>query len=117
MNSLRLMFRSGEPDVISVRSTLSANGGYRLASKTDERIQWGRDDLVIVKNNAEHAVDITLKGERMQDGGTIVRSSRKGARMLGPRDTAEMRVEGGEVLMIRSERAQNPKGPGAVVGT
>jgi len=105
VNSLRITCHVGDAKALRLQSTLGKT--EFLDSLTDERVQWGRDDLVILKNLRADPAKITLKGLIMTDGDTVVRSSRKGVHLLAQDVELALIVNGGEVLTFRSTLAQD----------
>lgn len=110
MNSLRITCHVGDAKALRIQSTLGKT--EFLDSLTDERVQWGRNDLLILKNLRDDPAKIKLKGLVMTDGDTVVRSSRKGVHLLAENVEIELIIDGGEVLTFRSTLAQDPKGGG-----
>lgn len=112
MNALRLRFGGADDKAIAVRSTIDRS--WHLAPKTDEQIQFARDDLVNIKNVSEHRVLLRISLIRSEDGGIVIRSSRRGAFYVSEQGE-KLWFQPGEVLNVRSARAQDPRGAGAAV--
>lgn len=105
MNAFRLKFGGADDQAIRVCSTLDQT--WKLAPKTDEQIQFGRDDLVNLKNVSEHRVLLRIQRTLHEDGDIIVRSSRRAAFSLC--DVGDkLWFQPGEVLNIRSINARDP---------
>lgn len=109
MNAIRFRVMGGEDTAIVVRSTVDRT--WQLAPKTDEQIQFGRDDMVSIKNRSEHRVLVKLKRTKCTEGDIVIRSSRRAAFLLDEDDT-QLWFQAGEVLNIRSTEARNPTGAG-----
>lgn len=110
-NAVRITFDAGDPDALTVRSTLDPT--HTLPSHTDERMILGRDDLAVLKNERFDPCRVTLTGLDMTDGFCVVRSSRRGVWTLKPGQELKIILDGGEAVTFRSTLAQEPRHGGA----
>lgn len=112
MNSVRLRFGGADDKAILVRSTIDRS--WHLAPKTDEQLQFGRDDLVSVKNVSEHRVLIRLQATSNRHP-IIARSSRRAAFTVSQTTDDALWFQPGEVLNLRATNARNPNSAGQSV--
>lgn len=116
-NAIRLKTEGADANGITVRSSIDQS--YKLCSREDEQIQFGRDDLVIIKNCSDRPARLRLKHTCGNE--LIVRSSRRGGFKLYPeknsvhKSDVVFEIAGGEVYTVRDIEARNPTGNGSQV--
>lgn len=106
----------GDERALLLQSTIDAS--HFLPSKVDEEVQFGRDDLIILKNKGEAPQKVSIDVRKLdavdgEEGALIIRSTRQATFVIPADRTGELKLGGGEVLQIRHSHARNPKHNGA----
>lgn len=94
-------------DALSVRSSLDRT--FKLASRVNERMVIGKDDVTVIKNHHESlTAQLHVTGEEMHVGRTVFRPSRQQSFVVWKGRDVDFELAPGESCVVRSEYARNP---------
>ena len=114
MNQIRLICKEGDRGSLKVLSSLC--GSYVMEARTDEKIEFLDDTLVVIKNLRNDRCRIKLKGFKgsRPRSGVIVAPGRQATRTLreGLWESLDITLGPEEALTLRSGDWKAPHGAG-----
>lgn len=121
MNRIRIVCRDADRRALKVMSTFAAS--ETLEARTDETLDFGDTDLVVVRNQSESPCTVTMRDFEVHGGtaiGAILQPSRQRTYVVrkGDREGARLTLGAGESMTIRTTGWRPPIGRGqqGVVG-